>query len=127
MFKRRNTEAKGAVLSVLTRKRRAMSQDTIIQQMGVKADRATVYRILNRLCEDEIVHKIIADDGKQYFAMCVSCDNDKIPANHFHFRCVKCETIECLPTLIEFSVPNGYTVQRMNCIIVGICKNCSMH
>lgn len=124
MLKRRNTATKEAVLSILTSKRRAMSQDAIIQQMSVNADRATVYRILNRFCEDEIVHKIVADDGKQYFAVCAKCDEKTIPANHFHFRCTKCETIQCLPALVEFSVPRKYKVQRMNCVLIGVCKDC---
>lgn len=123
-MKRRNTISKEAVLSVLTNTRKAMSQDAIVKQMDVDADRATVYRILNRFCEDEIVHKIVADDGKQYFAVCIKCDDKMIPDNHFHFRCVKCETIECLPAAVEFTVPKKYTVQRMNCVLVGICKDC---
>ena len=124
-MKRRNTATQEAVLAVLTSKRRAMSQDAIIKQINVDADRATIYRILNRFCEDEIVHKIVADDGKQYFAVCIKCDDMAIPANHFHFRCTKCETIECLPARVEFSVPAKYTVQQINCVLVGTCKDCS--
>jgi len=126
MVKRRNTATKEAVLSVLTSKRRAMSQDAIVKQMDVDADRATVYRILNRFCEDGIVHKIVADDGKQYFAVCARRGDDvAVPGNHFHFRCTKCETIECLPTPVEYSVPKDYTVQQMNCVLIGVCKDCS--
>jgi len=123
-MKRRNTISKEAVLSVLTTTRKAMTQDAIIRQMDIEADRATVYRVLNRFCEDEIVHKIVADDGKQYFAVCLKCDEKPIPDNHFHFRCTACETIECLPILVEFSVPKNYKVQRMNCVLVGVCKDC---
>ena len=65
-MKRRNTATQEAVLSVLTSKRRAMSQDAIVKQMEVNADRATIYRILNRFCEDEIVHKIVADDDSNF-------------------------------------------------------------
>ncbi|MFV8348032.1 Fur family transcriptional regulator [Flavobacterium sp. ZB4P13] len=125
MMKRRNTVIQEAVLSVLTSKGRAMSQDAIVKQMEVNADRATIYRILNRFCEDEIVHKIVADDGKQYFAVCVKCDEVTVPVNHFHFRCTKCETIECLTSLVNFSVPDKYVVEKMNCVLVGICKDCS--
>lgn len=125
MMKRRNTATQDAVLSILTSKRKAMSHDAIVKQMDIDADRATIYRILNRFCEDEIVHKIVADDGKQYFAVCVKCDENTMPINHFHFRCTKCETIECLPTLVEFSLPEKYSVEQMNCVLVGICKDCS--
>ncbi|MFC4209740.1 Fur family transcriptional regulator [Pedobacter lithocola] len=124
MIKRRNTATQEAVLSVLATKRRAMSQDLIVEQLGIDANRATIYRILNRFCEDNIVHRIVADDGKQYFAVYVKCDETAIPEDHFHFRCTKCETIECLNSLVTFSVPDKYTVQQMNCILVGICKDC---
>lgn len=124
MRKRRNTATKEAVLAVLTSKRRAMSQDAIVKQMDVEADRATVYRILNRFCEDEVVHKIVADDGKQYFAVCSKRDDVVVPGNHFHFRCTKCETIECLPSPVEYTVPEDYTVQQTNCVLIGVCKDC---
>lgn len=125
MIKRRNTATQEAVLSVLTSKRRAMSQDAILRQIDIDINRATIYRILNRFCEDEIVHKIVADDGKQYFAVCTKCDEIAIPRNHFHFRCTKCETIECLPSLVEFSVPDNYKVESLNCVLVGVCEDCS--
>lgn len=102
-----------------------MSQDAIIEQMDVVADRATVYRILNQFCEDQIVHKMVADDGKQYFAVCIKCDKKTIPDNHFHFRCTECETIECLPSMVEFTVPKKYKVYRMNCVLIGVCKDCA--
>jgi Fur family ferric uptake transcriptional regulator len=124
-MKRRNTSSQEAVLAVLTSSRKAMSQDAIVKKMDVDADRATIYRILNRFCEDEIVHKIVADDGKQYFAVCVKCDEQTIPANHFHFRCTECETIECLPALVEFTLPKKYTIERMNCVLIGVCKDCA--
>jgi Fur family transcriptional regulator, ferric uptake regulator len=125
MMKRRNTATQEAVLSLLTSQRRAMSQDAIVKQLDIEADRATIYRILNRFCEDGIVHKIVADDGKQYFAVCVKCDDMPVSGNHFHFRCTKCETIECLPTQVAFSIPEKYVVQQMNCVLIGVCKDCS--
>lgn len=123
-MKRRNTSSKDAVLAVLTATRKAMSQDAVVKKMDVEADRATIYRILNRFCEDGIVHRIVADDGKQYFAVCVKCDEQKLPDNHFHFRCTQCETIECLPAQVSFTVPHGYKVQHMNCVLTGICREC---
>lgn len=125
-MKRRNTTSKEAVLSILTSTRKAMSQDAIEKQMDVEVDRATIYRILNRFCDDGVVHKVVADDGKQYFAVCLKCDDkNKLPDNHFHFRCTSCQTIECLPALVHFSIPKGYNVERLNCVLIGLCKDCA--
>lgn len=126
MIKRRNTATKEAVLSVLTNSRRAMSQDAIVKKMDVNADRATVYRVLNRFCEDGLVHKIVAEDGKQYFAICIKCDENSFTNNHFHFRCTNCQTIECLSEIVHFSVPNGYQVKSVNCVLTGTCSDCSI-
>ena len=102
-MRRRNTATKDAVLSVLTSVGKAMSQSAIEKKVGVDINRATIYRVLNRYCEDGVLHRIAADDGKQYFALCVKCDDNEQPRHHFHFRCEKCETIECLPEAVHFS------------------------
>jgi len=124
-MKRRNTGSKEAVLALLTNSKKAMSHDAIERQLEGEADRATIYRILNRFCEDEVVHKIVADDGKQYFAVCRKCKDLTVPDNHFHFRCTNCQTIECLPAMVDFSVPRRYKVERMNCVLIGLCKDCA--
>jgi len=124
-MKRRNTPSKEAVLEVLTNAGKAMSRDAIEQKVDVAIDRATIYRILNRFSEDGLVHKIVAEDGKQYFAVCMNCDDHSFTNNHFHFRCTSCQTLECLPEAVHFSVPNGYNVENVNCVLTGICNECS--
>ncbi|KGL63467.1 Fur family transcriptional regulator [Polaribacter sp. Hel1_85] len=123
-MKRRNTPAKEAILNVLSKADKAMSQDAIEEKITIDINRATIYRVLNRFCDDGILHKIIAESGKQYFAICLDC-KEKHNHNHFHFRCTKCDTIECLPVEVNFSAPDGYLVTDMNCVLTGLCKECS--
>lgn len=124
-MKRRNTATKEAVLSVLNETGKAMSQGAIEKKIGVDINRATIYRVLNRYCEDGILHRIVADDGRQYFALCIKCDENQKPLHHFHFRCTNCETITCLPVPVNFSLPNNYKVETVNCVLTGICKDCA--
>ncbi len=124
-MKRRNTATKEAVLSVLNSSGKAMSQGAIEKKIGIDINRATIYRVLNRYCEDGVLHRVVADDGKQYFALCAECDKHRKPLHHFHFRCEKCETIECLPEPVHFSLSNAYVVEKVNCVLTGICKDCS--
>lgn len=124
---RRNTPTKEAVLNLLMNSRKALSQDAIERQLDIEINRATIYRVLNRFCEDGIVHKIVAEDGKQYFAICKKCENpQEVIQPHFHFRCLSCDTIECLQVPVECSVPNGYEIQNANCVLTGTCNNCSL-
>ncbi|MBM1106243.1 transcriptional repressor [Aurantibacter crassamenti] len=124
-MKRRNTPTKEAVLSVLNASTKAMSQDAIEKKIDVEINRATIYRVLNRFCEDGVLHRIVADDGKQYFALCIKCDENQKPLHHFHFRCTNCDTIECLPVPVHFSIPKNYHVESVNCVLTGLCKDCT--
>lgn len=124
-MKRRSTPSKEAILNVLADSKKAMSQDAILKNVSLDMDRATVYRVLNRFCEDGILHRIVAEDGKQYFAVCIKCEEKKLADHHFHFRCTKCDTIECLPVAVQFSLEKGYSVERVNCVLTGVCKDCA--
>ncbi|WP_420573308.1 Fur family transcriptional regulator [Kordia sp.] len=124
-MKRRNTPTKEAVINVLSKTRKAMSQSAIEQEINLKINRATIYRVLNRFCEDGVLHRIVAEDGKQYFALCINCEDRKLPDNHFHFRCTSCETIECLEEPVHFSIPKHYSVETINCVLTGVCATCA--
>lgn len=125
MIKRRNTPAKAAILELLGKTGKALSQDSIEQQMETAMDRATIYRVLNRFCDDGEVHKIIAEDGKQYFALCIKCGEKQTTYDHFHFRCTQCQTVECLSTPVQFALPQGYQLENVNCVLTGICSDCA--
>ncbi|MBT9190091.1 phage integrase SAM-like domain-containing protein [Zobellia russellii] len=96
----------------------------IEQEIGIDINRATIYRVLNRFCEDGVLHRVVAEDGKQYFALCLKCDENEKPLYHFHFRCMKCETIECLPVEVNFTIPEKYFVENVNCVLTGTCQEC---
>ncbi|GLB53972.1 hypothetical protein NBRC110019_30130 [Neptunitalea chrysea] len=125
-MERRNTPTKQAVLELLVKSGKAMSREAIEKEITQNINRATIYRVLNRFCEDDVLHRIVAEDGKQYFAVCVNCYDKVLSGHHFHFRCVKCDTIECLPIAVEFSISNSYQVDNVNCVLSGTCKDCSV-
>lgn len=125
-MKRRNTPSKTAVLSALSTAQTALSHEKIQEQLAGEVDRATIYRILNRFCDDGMVHRIVADDGKQYFALCEGCTHEEHSHDHFHFRCRSCDTVECLTNEISVSLPEGYRAEGFNGVISGVCRGCSV-
>ena len=124
-MKRRSTDTKSAILNSLKSSNEALSHDMLQAELDIEVDRATIYRVLNRFSEDGIVHKVVGDDGKQYFAVCTSCAENKHQHNHFHFRCKKCSKVECLPNEIEIKLPNGYSADSFNGFISGVCAGCA--
>jgi len=123
--KRRKTESTDEIYSILKESKSALSHDMIQEKISNNIDRATIYRILNRFSKDKIVHKVIGDDGKQYFAFCVNCQEKKHKHNHFHFRCKNCGKVECLESEIKISLPKDYVFEDFNGVISGVCSNCT--
>ncbi len=126
-MKRRKTQSKTEILNALKTAKSALSHEMLQSELGESMDRATIYRVLNRFCEDGQVHKIVGDDGKQYFALCLNCDTagEEHNHNHFHFRCIECGKVECLQDEIDIRLPKGYRAERLNGLISGLCDNCS--
>src|SRR5699024_5938086 len=121
---RRQTPSTSAILSILKEAGAALSHDMLRNELEKEVDRTTIYRVLNRFHEDGIIHKVVCDDGKQYFAYCINCEEDEHRHNHFHFRCQGCGKVECLNKEIEVNLPNGYEAKIFNGVISGYCKNC---
>jgi len=121
---KRNTKSKQLILDTLKSEDSAMSQETLLDKIGDAVDRATIYRVLNSFSDDGVVHRIIADDGKHYFAVCVNCGEKKHKHNHFHFRCVGCGSVECLQSEVNVKLPDGYHPINFNGVISGYCRKC---
>lgn len=64
----RNTTAKTAVLEVFENSKTALSHTEIQKQLNDVCDRVTIYRILDRLVNDDIIHKISNLDGTVKYA-----------------------------------------------------------
>ena len=121
---RRNTASKKLVMSLLETSGSALSQDVLEDKVKDKMDRVTIYRVLNRFCEDGIAHRFVSDDGKYYYALCHNCQADHHSDDHIHFRCLQCNRVECLPNKVKARLPGGYTKVNTNYWISGYCKDC---
>lgn len=112
-------------MSALGNAQAALSHDNLQTMIEENLDRATIYRILNRLHDDGVVHRIVADDGKQYFALCADCSDEAHQHDHYHFRCQNCDTVECLASEISVKLPPGYQATNFNGVISGLCARCA--
>ncbi|MTI88724.1 MAG: transcriptional repressor [Balneolaceae bacterium] len=123
-MERRKTQSTEEILSTLKDTDFALSHKMIQQRLSIEVDRATIYRVLNRFLEDGIVHRVISENGKQYFALCEDCERNDHHHNHFHFRCNKCGKVECLAREVDIQLPAGYTAENINSLVTGICASC---
>lgn len=122
----RNTTAKTAVLEIFGKAKIALSHTEIYKQIEDICDRVTVYRILDRLVNEDIVHKIVDLDGTIKYAKCHHHAQRVHIHNHAHFSCEKCLEITCLENVKpSYIIPHNYKVNDINFTLSGICPNCS--
>ncbi len=125
MKQSRNTVAKSTILNLITQSRVAMSAAEIQVALDGLCDRVTTYRVLERLIEEDVIHKVVNVDGGVKFAGCHSCAAVH-NHNHIHFSCQKCKTVTCLEDVKpSFELPQKYKVTEVNFTVLGFCPQCS--
>lgn len=128
MVKKRNTKSKQMILAILEQSKIAMSQDDILRDLDEKVDRVTVYRTLLAYEQEGLIHRIVDDAGKWYYAVCDSCNEEHHHDEHVHFKCNECGHIECLDAVVKQPVlPDGYQVKNVSSLVFGYCKLCTHH
>jgi Fur family ferric uptake transcriptional regulator len=122
----RNTTAKKAVLEIIMLSDVALSHSEIQKQIGDLCDRVTIYRILDRLVNEDIIHKIATPDGTVKYASCHHHhDNQHHIHNHVHFSCEKCLSVTCLDSVEPtYKMPDNYLVKQVNFTLSGLCPKC---
>ena len=88
-------------------------------------DKTTVYRILDRLEDSEILHSFIDNDGYRRYAKNESQLNTSSELGiHPHFLCEDCGTSSCLPITIPIPNLSEYTIKSVEYLLKGHCKEC---
>lgn len=123
----RNTAARTEILRYICESGKALSHPDIQEGAGVSCDRVTIYRVLDRLQEEGLVHKVIDIDGTVRYAACHSCGAAHAHTHsHVHFSCSKCHSVTCLEQVQpELRLPRKYKMQEVHFMVSGICAACS--
>ena len=121
----RNTTSKFEIQNLITNSTVALSHTEIQAATKGLCDRVTIYRVLERLVDEGLVHKIVNVDGVVKYANCHTCST-KHNHNHIHFSCQKCKSVTCLDDVEPtFKLPKKYKVSEMNFTLSGLCPQCS--
>jgi Fur family transcriptional regulator, ferric uptake regulator len=122
----RNTASKTAILEIIKNSQVALSHVEIQKLNQNSCDRVTIYRVLDRLVAEDVIHKIATPDGTVKYASCNhSHDTHKHTHNHVHFSCEKCHSVTCLENIVpSFNLPESYIINEVNFTLTGLCPNC---
>lgn len=121
----RQTKQVKRLIDIFEKEDKAISVSELVKMLTSEMNKTTVYRILDKLMEDGIVHSFIGNGGLKWYAKCQGCSSDEHHDIHPHFQCKSCGEVNCLPTTFKVPPVSGFKVESANLLLVGTCNNCS--
>ncbi len=122
----RSTQSRKEILTYLLSNKYAVAHADVEKTLS-ELDRVTIYRTLSTFMEKGIIHQVSDDTGATKYAVCShQCDSLGHHDEHVHFKCVKCEQIQCIDTveIPDIDLPEGFRPLYSNYLIYGVCKEC---
>lgn len=129
----RPTKTRLAVLQVISEAKCALNHPEILEKLH-KVDRVTIYRVLDWLTENQLIHKISGDNRAWKFQLSHSTSyNDALNTaennnhQHAHLHCENCGKVLCLheifPVLPQ-AVIQQYQIHQIEINLKGTCQEC---
>ena len=120
----RKTKAVATVLQIFEEESEPKSVVHLIGLVKDKMNKTTVYRILDRLERDGIIHSFNGKDGLKWYAKCEGCSANHHSDKHPHFQCTKCDKVECLSVEIKIPSIKNHKVDSTDILLMGQCEVC---
>jgi Fur family ferric uptake transcriptional regulator len=120
----RKTKSVKSVLYLFEAKNTAVSAVALIEELNQSMNKTTVYRILDRLENDGLIHSFIASDGLRWYAKCNGCSSEQHLDVHPHIQCKLCGKVECLDLDISIPKVKGYKLENAELFLIGTCSQC---
>ena len=121
-----STQGRVAIVKVLMKAGKPLSQDQIARRSGKKHfDKVTIYRTLESLLRVGLVHKAFVEKRACHFELANNCTEHQC---HPHLTCSSCGDTHCLT---EISLPmaesphQGFVIHRQQVRLEGLCPRCA--
>lgn len=122
----RKTKAVKTLLDLFEKNISAISAADLVEQLKNEMNKTTVYRALDRLEDEGLLHSFIGKSGLKWYAKCSSnCTSNYHNDVHPHFECTQCKKVTCIP--IEITIPNiiDYKIDNAAVLLSGVCSECN--
>lgn len=121
----RATVGRIGILAALMAEQQAITHREIEQRLpqSLQLDRVTLYRTLEWLVENGLIHRITSDDRVWRY----NANHQSHSHQHAHFKCTGCAQVICLdnlPVEQNWPLPAGYRFQEIELTVKGRCANC---
>jgi len=123
----RPTQNRLAVVSILGDAQNALTHQELLTKLNGRTsqqfDRVTLYRVLDWLLANNIIHKVTGHDRGWRFQL----NHTDATHRHAHFQCSHCHTTYCLSDIHlqkPGNLPAHFTVESLELNIKGVCASC---
>lgn len=140
----KSTASRLEVTSVLAQNNYPLTHQDLLKQLPDSFDRVTLYRVLDWLLQNKVIHRIAGEDRAWRFQLNASSTSNTnstlyskstaLSKNkmlnqhaHAHFQCGSCGKVFCLDDVhpkLTSNIPTDFTVDTIELNIKGKCANC---
>lgn len=121
----RKTKTVENILAAFGDSKEALSAKMLLLRMDEGVNKTTVYRLLDKLEDDGVVHSFSGDGSIKYYARCHSCSDTLHLHSHPHFQCISCDKVRCLDFEVTLAAPQNLQVTESQILLKGHCELCS--
>ena len=121
----RKTRSVSMVLDEFQMESTAISTVNLIKRLDSKLNKTTIYRILDKLEDDGVLHSFTGRKGVKWYAKCTNYSEGGRMKFHPHFQCINCNKVECLSLDIKIPEIPNHQVKTSQILIQGKCEICS--
>lgn len=120
------TKQKNIILNIIKNQDNSFTIKDIYEKAKDKVGLTTIYRLIDKLVEENKLNKTISSDNTTYYQYLSDCDEE----NHFYLKCERCGNIthidcDCIKDLTShITKHHKFRPNKDHIIIDGICSRC---
>ena len=120
----RKTKHLEQVLHVFRQSSDALSAGMLLDVLDNEINKSTVYRMLQKLEDDGVLHSFLTMDQIRFYALCRGCSSDRHVHSHAHFQCTSCKRVSGFSEEIVVPTPQRARITSAQVLLAGQCESC---
>ena len=120
----RKTKYLEQVLQAFRQSGDALSAGMLLDALANEINKSTVYRMLQKLEDDGLIHSFLTIDQIRFYALCKGCSSGRHVDSHAHFQCTSCKRVSCVSEEIVLPTPKKARITSAQVLLTGQCESC---
>ena len=120
----RKTKHLEQVLQAFRQSSDALSAGMLLDALANEINKSTVYRMLQKLEDDGVIHSFQTMDQIRFYALCKGFSSDRHVDSHAHFQCTSCKRVSCVSEEIVLPTPGRARITSAQVLLTGQCESC---